>query len=174
MFSRRQASSLSMRRKMIANASRGANLEYIMTLIRMRRREGIELQVVTLSAVIGDTGGMESWLGGRLLRRNERPVPLAEGVLCADGSFRYLDPVTGEELVERGVMQRQYGKNTSQDWIIPLVRKLVAEGQLIIVFRETKGEARSVANYIPRGGPWIAASDGRGRTNAYNGRIPGQ
>jgi helicase len=134
--------------QMIANASRGANLEFIMTLIRMRRREGIEPQVVTLSAVIGDTGGMESWLGGRLLRRNERPVPLAEGVLCADGSFRYLDPVTGEELVERGVVQRQYRKNTSQDWIIPLVRKLVAEGQQIIVFRETKGEARSVANYL--------------------------
>ena len=42
--------------------------------------------------------------------------------------------------------QRQYGKNTSQDRIIPLVRKLVAEGQQIIVFRETKGEARSVAD----------------------------
>jgi replicative superfamily II helicase len=134
--------------QMIADASRGANLEFILTLIRMRRREGIEPQVVALSAVIGDTGGLESWLGGRLLRRNERPVPLAEGVLRADGSFRYLDPATGEERVEMGVVQRQYGKNSSQDWIIPLVRKLLAEGQQIIVFRETKSEARSVANYL--------------------------
>ncbi len=134
--------------QMIADASRGANLEFIMTLIRMRRREGIEPQVVTLSAAIGDTGGLKSWLGGRLLRRNERPVPLAEGVLRADGSFRYLDPTTGEELVETGVVQRQYGKNSSQDWIIPLVRKLMMEGQQIIVFRETKSEARSVANYL--------------------------
>jgi helicase len=134
--------------QMIADASRGANLEFILTLIRMRRREGIEPQVVALSAVIGDTGGLESWLGGRLLRRTERPVPLAEGVLRADGSFRYLDPATGEDRVETGVVQRQYGKNSSQDWIIPLVRKLVAEGQQIIVFRETKSEARSVANYL--------------------------
>ena len=134
--------------QMIADPSRGANLEFILTLIRMRRRQGIEPQVVALSAVIGDTGGLESWLGGRLLRRNERPVPLAEGVLRADGSFRYLDPAMGEERVETGVVQRQYGKNSSQDWIIPLVRKLVAEGQQIIVFRETKSEARSVANYL--------------------------
>ena len=134
--------------QMIADASRGANLEFILTLVRMRRREGIEPQVVALSAVIGDTGGLERWLGGRLLRRTTRPVPLAEGVLRADGSFRYLDPASGEECVETGVVQRQYGKNSSQDWIIPLVRKLVAEGQQIIVFRETKSEARSVANYL--------------------------
>jgi replicative superfamily II helicase len=145
--------------QMIADASRGANLEFILTLIRMRRQEGIEPQVVALSAVIGDTGGMETWLGGRLLRRTERPVPLAEGVLRADGSFRYLDPATGEERVETGIVQRQYGKNSSQDWIIPLVRKLVAEGQQIIVFRETKSEARSVANYLAAALGLPAAAD---------------
>jgi helicase len=134
--------------QMIADASRGAHLEFVLTLIRMRRRDGIEPQVVALSAVIGDTGGLESWLGGRLLRRNERPVPLAEGVLRVDGSFRYLDPASGKERVETGVVRRQYGKDSSQDWIIPLVRKLVAEGQQVIVFRETKSETRAVADYL--------------------------
>ena len=43
----------------------------------MRRSEGIEPQVIALSAVIGDTNGLERWLGGRLLRRMERPVPRA-------------------------------------------------------------------------------------------------
>jgi helicase len=134
--------------QMIADTSRGANLEFILTLLRMRRREGIEPQLVALSAVIGDTGGLESWLGGRLLRRNERPVPLAEGLLRANGSFQFIDPATGETRVEAGVVQRQWGKGSSQDWIIPLVRKLVADGQQVIVFRETKSEARSVANYL--------------------------
>ncbi|MER2508262.1 MAG: DEAD/DEAH box helicase [Amaricoccus sp.] len=151
--------------QMIADTSRGANLEFILTLIRMRRREGFEPQVVALSAVIGDTGGLESWLGGRLLRRNERPVPLAEGLLRADGSFRYLDPTTGEERVDSGVVRRQYGKNSAQDWIIPLVRRLVAEGQQVIVFRETKGEARSVANYL-------AAALGLGPATEAVARLP--
>jgi helicase len=54
------------------------------TLLRMRRRDGLEPQVIALSAVIGDTNGLERWLGGRLLRRTERPVPLDEGVVCSN------------------------------------------------------------------------------------------
>ena len=42
----------------------------------------------------------------------------------------------------------EYRKGSSQDYIIPLVRKLVAEGKQVIVFRETKGEARGCANYL--------------------------
>ena len=81
--------------QMIADQSRGANLEFLLTLLRMRRRDGSEPQVIALSAVIGDTNGLERWLGGRLLRRVERPVPLDEGALCCDGRFRYLDGDTG-------------------------------------------------------------------------------
>ena len=83
--------------QMIADESRGANLEFILTLLRMRRRDGLEPQLIALSAVIGDTNRLERWLGGRLLRRVERPVPLDEGVLCYDGRFRYLDGDNGQE-----------------------------------------------------------------------------
>jgi replicative superfamily II helicase len=71
--------------QMISDQSRGANLEFLLTLLRMRRRDGSEPQVIALSAVIGNTNGLERWLGGRLLRRVERPVPLDEGALCYDG-----------------------------------------------------------------------------------------
>ena len=76
--------------QMIADAGRGANLEFILTLLKMRRRDGLEPQLIALSAVIGDTNGLERWLGGRLLRRVERPVALDEGIVCFDGRFRYL------------------------------------------------------------------------------------
>lgn len=134
--------------QMIADAGRGANLEFVLTLIRMRRREGLEPQLIALSAVIGDTNGLEQWLGARLLRRTERPVPLDEGLLLGSGQFRFIDAATGQERTEGPIIQRQYGKGSSQDWIIPLVQKLVAEGQQVIVFRETKGEARGCANYL--------------------------
>ncbi len=134
--------------QMIADRSRGANLEFILTLIRMRRREGIEPQLIALSAVIGDTNGLEQWLNARLLRRTERPVPLDEGVLLGNGCFRFIDPATRKERAEGPLIQRIYGKGSSQDWIIPLVQKLVSEGQQVIVFRETKGEARGCANYL--------------------------
>lgn len=134
--------------QMIADQSRGANLEFILTLIRMRRREGIEPQIIALSAVIGDTGGLETWLGGRLLSRVERPVPLREGVLRFDGSFRYIDPADGSEKIEQDVVVRMGLKETAQDWIIPLLRRLTAAGEHVIVFRETKSESRNVGNYL--------------------------
>ncbi len=134
--------------QMITDMSRGVNLEFLITLLRMRRRTGAEPQVIALSAVIGDTNGFERWLGGRLLRRNERPVPLEEGLLRADGSFRYLDASSNEEKIIPTYIRPEYRKGSSQDLIIPLVRKLTGENKSAIIFRETKSEARSCAKYL--------------------------
>jgi len=134
--------------QMIADPSRGANLEFLLTLLRVRYSQESGPQLIALSAVIGDTNGLERWLGARLLRRVERPVPLDEGVLRGDGSFRFLDP-SGVEKSEPCI-QREPLKGTSQDWVIPLVRKLVGEGKQVIVFRETKGYTVGCAQYLAR------------------------
>jgi helicase len=133
--------------QMVADRSRGVALEFLLTLLRMRRRAGIEPQLIALSAVIGDTNGLERWVNARLLRRNERPVPLNEGLLRSDSSFRYIAP-DGIERVLPPLIRPEYRKGSSQDWIIPLVRRLVSEGKQVIVFRETKGDARGCANYL--------------------------
>ena len=134
--------------QMIADESRGANLEFILTLLRMRRREGLEPQLIALSAVIGDTNGLERWLGGRLLRRTERPVPLDEGVICSNGEFRHLDGDTGQEVVADRYIQPLYDEGKHRDWVIPVVQKLMAEGKQVIVFRETTSETRYGAAYL--------------------------
>jgi helicase len=132
----------------IADPNRGANLEFILTLLRMRRRDGLEPQLIALSAVIGDTNGLERWLGGRLLRRVERPVPLDEGVLTYVGSFRYLDRDTGQPQAAERFIQPLYSEGKHRDWVIPLARRLVQEGKQVIVFRETTGETRHGALYL--------------------------
>lgn len=134
--------------QMIADESRGMNLEFILTLLRLRRQRGIEPQMIALSAVIGDTNGLERWLGARLLRRTERPVPLDEGILRADGSFRFISSDTDEERVISRFITREPRKGTSQDLVIPLVRRLVSEGKHVIVFRDTRGNARGSAKYL--------------------------
>lgn len=134
--------------QMIADKSRGANLEFIMTLLRMRRREGLEPQIIALSAVIGHTNGLERWLGGRLLRRTERPVPLDEGILCSNGSFRFIDGDTRQERSQPRLIQPLLGEGKHRDWVIPLVRKLVGENKQVIVFRESTGETRHGAEYL--------------------------
>jgi replicative superfamily II helicase len=135
--------------QMIADQSRGVNLEFILTLLQVKRREGIEPQLIALSAVIGDTYGFERWLGARLLRKTERPVPLDEGMLCAGGDFRHVEP-SGEERRESHCIHPRLGKGSSQDYIIPLVQRLVAEGKQVIVFRASKGETRGCAAYLSR------------------------
>lgn len=134
--------------QMIADKTRGVNLEFVSTLLKMKRQHGIEPQLIALSAVIGDTNGFEQWFGARLLRREERPVPLEEGILTGNGSFRYIDIDTKTEKRILSYIRKENRKGSSQDWIVPLVRRLVSEGKQVIVFRETRGEARGTAGYL--------------------------
>jgi replicative superfamily II helicase len=134
--------------QMIADKSRGANLEFILTLLRMRARDGVEPQIIALSAVIGDTNGLERWLGGRLLRRNERPVPLDEGIIAPSGRFVFFDGDSGRASSHERFIQPIYDEGKHRDWVIPLVRKLVSENKQVIVFRESTGETRHGADYL--------------------------
>ncbi|MBU6299498.1 MAG: DEAD/DEAH box helicase, partial [Alphaproteobacteria bacterium] len=145
--------------QMIADGSRGANLEFLLTLIRMRRRDGIEPQLIALSGVIGETNGLERWLDARLLRRDERPVPLDEGLLLGDGRYRYLAAEDRRDTLGGPIIRPMFRKGSSQDLIIPLVQKLVADGQQVIVFRETKGETRGCARYLAESLALPAAQD---------------
>lgn len=133
--------------QMLVDPSRGANLEFVLTLLKSRRTEGIAPQIICMSAVIGDTGGLERWLDGRQLRHEDRPVPLVEGVLNRAGQFRYLDE-DGTVKTERVITPEWSGKDSSQDLVIPLVAKLVGEDKQVIVFREIKGETVGCAGYL--------------------------
>ena len=134
--------------QMITDRNRGANLEFVLTLLKAQRLLGIEPQLITLSAVIGNTNGFENWLGARLLNNTRRPVPLDEGLLDMTGTLRYVSGTEGKEFTVNGYIRPEYRKGSSQDLIIPLVRKLVDDGEKIIVFRETKPIVRATAEYL--------------------------
>lgn len=132
----------------LVDPGRGPELEFLLTLIKSRREAGIELQLIALSAVLGELGGLDSWLDAYLLRRTDRPVPLEEGVLELTGTYRYID-ADGAERTEQ-LLRPQYGNPRAQTLLIPLVQKLVADGQQVIVIRGIRGEARGAANYLAR------------------------
>lgn len=130
----------------IVDRGRGAYLEFLLTLLKARRPEGVAPQVVALSAVLGDLGGLDSWLDANVIARTERPVPLLEGVLGPDGIYRYVD-AEGEEASEQLIAPTGWTQR-NQDLIIPLVRKLVGQGQQVIIFRSTRGSTRGCARYL--------------------------
>jgi helicase len=127
----------------VVDPGRGPELEFLLTLIKSRRTQGLEPQLIALSAVLGDLGGLDSWLEAHLLRRTERPVPLEEGVLELTGTCRYMD-AGGSERSEQ-VIPPQWGTPRAQTFLIPLLRKLVGEGQQVIVIRAARGETRGGA-----------------------------
>ncbi|MFE9187767.1 DEAD/DEAH box helicase [Micromonospora haikouensis] len=130
----------------LVDRGRGGYLEFLLTLLKVRRSAGVAPQVVALSAVLGDLGGLDSWLDAAVIRHTERPVPLLEGVLGPDGVHRHLD-ADGAEVTEQFIPAKGWISRKS-DLIIPLVKKLVDDGQQVIVFRSTRGAARGCARYL--------------------------
>lgn len=135
--------------QMIADPGRGANFEFMLTLLRIRRQHGIGPQMIALSGVIGATNGIEHWIGARLLRNDRRPVPLNEGILGPWGDYHFIAPDGSEEHVS-GLVRPQSASSAHRGLLAPLIRRIVAEGKQALVFRETRGEARNVAKYLAR------------------------
>ena len=135
----------------IIDPKRGIGVELLLTNLITARKHGIDPQIVALSAVIGDVNHFDKWLGCHTLATNDRPVPLVEGVLDRNGTFQFFD-TDGQECTEQflhpsEIIQRR-DKPGSQDVIVPLVRKLVREGEQILVFRNRRGPASGCANYL--------------------------
>ncbi|HEY0466672.1 MAG TPA: DEAD/DEAH box helicase, partial [Polyangiaceae bacterium] len=137
----------------ITDPNRGINVELLLTLLIAARERGIHPQLVALSAVIGDVNDFDAWLGVRKLVSTSRPVPLVEGVLDRSGTFTFIDEsgVRGQKplLSSREIVQRK-DKPETQDVLVPLARKLVAEGETLLVFRNRRGPARGCAQYLAR------------------------
>ncbi len=139
----------------LVDTGRGPLLELLLTAIKALREDGILPQLVCLSAVLGDLGGLDTWLEAQALRWTKRPVSLTEGILRADGTFRFLDD--GAERQEQ-LLPPQY-RQRAQDFLIPLVSTLVSAGQQVIVFRNQRGTARGSAGYLSQALGLPAATD---------------
>lgn len=136
----------------ITETGRGMAVELLLTHLVRARNEGVKPQLIALSAVIGDTNQFERWLGCRLQHSTERPVPLREGVIGRDGVCHFVGldgDVKSESLLPAGVLTRG-NKASSQDVIVPLVKRLVAAGEKVLIFRNARGLTSGCAAYLAR------------------------
>lgn len=135
----------------ITDPRRGITVELILTMLLRARARGIAPQLVLLSAVIGRLNGFERWLDIPVLLSRERPVPLIEGVLDRHGVFQFIDvdgAIKTEQFLPRHAIMQRGDKPSSQDVIVPLAQKLVANGEKLIVFRNVRGKAQGCARYL--------------------------
>jgi replicative superfamily II helicase len=133
----------------MADPTRGPSLEFLLTLLRSGHARGGAPQVVALSAVIGDSHGLERWLDAGLLQTQERPIPLRESMIDGSGRATHLNPdgttSTDDDFVAPVWLA---GGQGSKQIVIPLVQRLVNEGKKVIVFRAIKGETVGTAGYL--------------------------
>ncbi|MGA5298904.1 DEAD/DEAH box helicase [Nucisporomicrobium flavum] len=130
----------------IVDAARGPDLELLLTLIRTRRADGLRPQIVALSAVLGGLGDLDTWLEAYPLKRTDRPVPLDQGILDRHGWYRYLDG-DGVERREK-VLDDVDEVVNALELLSPLVARLVADGQQVLVVRDTRPAARTTAGQL--------------------------
>ena len=135
----------------ITDPTRGINVELLLTFVLAAADKGIAPQIIALSAVIGDANSFHLWLRANLLMQTERPVPLVEGVIDRTGVFQFIDENSNEQteqLIPPYEIQVRRDKPSAQDLIVPLVRRLVASDEKVIVFRNARGPAQGCANYL--------------------------
>jgi replicative superfamily II helicase len=137
----------------LTDPSRGISVELLLTLLLTARERGISPQLVALSAVIGGTNDLDSWLGCRKLVNTHRPVPLTEGVLGRDGVYQFLNPDGSEgtiQLLPFHAVRVRRDKPSAQDVIVPLARHLIGAGEQVIIFRNQRGPAQGCAAYLAK------------------------
>lgn len=135
----------------ITDPNRGITVELILAMLLRNREIGIKPQLLVLSAVIGSLNGFDQWLQLPVLRTDVRPVPLIEGVLDRSGTFQSVGVdaiVRKEQLLEYREIRQRRDKPSSQDVIVPLAKKLIGNGEKIIVFRNVRGPAQGCAAYL--------------------------
>jgi len=150
----------------ITDPTRGISVELLLTFVLAAKEKGIAPQIIALSAVIGDANNFNQWIGSDVLLHAERPVPLIEGVIDRSGTFQFLDE-TGKEGYEQVLrpydIQVRKEKPSAQDLLVPLVHKLVAAGEKVIIFGNARGPAQGCANYLAQGLGLPPASDALSR-----------
>lgn len=139
---------------MLADANRGHTVELILTLLRRRRAIGKPIQLIALSAALGDLRNFPAWLNAQLVPEERRPLPLFDGVIGPSGIHRRRNSNDNSESNERvlpvpitvAVRGRDAtGAKARSQVAAALIRTLVTRGEQILVFRSAKWSVRSLA-----------------------------
>jgi helicase len=122
------------------------------SLTRLRRRYP-DLQLVALSATVGNSREVAEWLGARHIESSFRPVPLKMGVY-SNGRIHFTD-TTDREIPEPG------------EAVPRLVRTVVQEGGQALVFVNSRRASEQLAEALAPSVRALLSPDERGRAKTW-------
>jgi helicase len=110
---------------------RGPTLEVLITRLR---QVNPSVQIVALSATIGNAGELANWLGAELVRSEWRPVPLRKGVYYG-----------GRIIFSDGSAHRV---SVHGDPLLSLTHETLLEGGQVLIFVNTRRSSQAVASSL--------------------------
>ncbi|MDX6740423.1 DEAD/DEAH box helicase [Actinocorallia sp. A-T 12471] len=143
----------------LGQPGRGGALELLLTTVGLNRASATMPQVVGLSATLTNPGPLAGWLGADLAEIPEprREPPLLEGVIAAGGRYRHVDADGTETTVALidpvdPIDDEETGPPlTGNDRVVyQLVKKLLADGDQVMIFKDRLHEARALADGLAR------------------------
>ncbi|MCI4323618.1 MAG: DEAD/DEAH box helicase, partial [Thermoplasmata archaeon] len=118
---------------LIRDPDRGPTLEVSLTRLRRRKKD---LQIVALSATVGNSAEVARWLGAKPILSDFRPVPLRAGAYH-EGRILFTD-LTTQEVAPPG------------DPVPRLVRDVILDGGQALVFVSTRKASELLAQALGR------------------------
>jgi len=128
---------------LISDKGRGYILELLLAkILYMSRRNGLQIQVITMSATLENVQLLQSWLDAELYITNYRPVALKEmikvGTVIYDHRLKLVRDVAKQKVLLKGL------ENDSDDVALLCIETLL-EGCSVIVFCPSKDWCENLA-----------------------------
>ncbi len=139
---------------LLRDPERGPTLE--VTLTRLRRSYP-DLQLVALSATVGNSAELAEWLGARHVASDFRPVPLKLGVY-SEGRIHFTD-------------QSDREVDPPGEAVPRLVRTIVQEGGQALVFVNSRRSSEQVAEALMATVRPLLTTEERGRAQAWTDEL---
>lgn len=127
--------------QMVGDSTRGAGLEILLTKILLAKSK---LQIIGLSAVLGNAEDVAHWMNATLCETRERPVELRKGVLHS-GNLRYIEHNSGRESNEA---LSQCDSTNTTEVLVNQVCDFVDNGEQCIVFCKSRKDTQRLTAII--------------------------
>lgn len=132
--------------QLVRDENRGPGIEMLLTRLLTATEP---LQIVALSATVGALNRFDTWLRAEVIQTTDRPVPLDESAIDAEGTVYTYDGATRTT--------RRNGRVTvraGSDAVRALAASLVARDAQVLIFHahvgDTEETARAIAASLPR------------------------
>jgi len=127
--------------QLLADSERGPDIELLLTRLKM---EGNRVQLIGLSAVIGNSNVLPEWLNADIISESRRPVELRTGYISA-GIFHYRTFNEGDEGSEEIIPGLSGSK---QEQMLAIARTLSENNEQCLMFLPDKESTRVMADKL--------------------------